>query len=559
MRVTPQRAFAAPEIQEPAIALKRRRPRWRLSSAHPGLFLGALFASLVVAAPLLYLAVRAAQGGLDTWGWLLSERLPGLLARTFQLGAGTTLLAVALALPLAWLVHRTDLPGRRWLTWIGALPLVFPPYVGAFVYITLFGPRGSLESLLARLTGIPGHELNLPSIYSLPGAVVILGLFTFPYIYLLVGSALRGGHQSLEEAARSAGLSQGQVFWRVTLPLLRPALVAGALLVILYALSDFGSVAMLRVETFTAAIYLQIRGRFDRSAAAVLSLVLVLLTLGIILFEEAVQRQGARYYQTTGQWKPVRPVSLGRWKWPATLFAWGLAFASVGLPLGMLVAWSVEGIADQGLSRTMFGYGWNSLLSAGGAATAATLLAFPVAYFAVRYRGAVSRMLFRLAYIGYSLPGIVVALAATFLFHRFLGPLYGTVWALLTAYVIRFLPQSMGALHSGLGALSPNLEDAGRSLGLTSGQVLRKITLPLIAPSLVTGWALVFLNTLKELPATLLMRPAGSDTLAVRVWIEADEGFYAQAAPSALLLIILAAIPLSLMLRKVLQGEARLS
>ncbi|MFZ5825161.1 MAG: ABC transporter permease, partial [Bacillota bacterium] len=501
MRVTTQRAFVASEFPGPSVTAKPGRLRRHLSADHPGLLLGALLASLIVAAPLLYLAVRAGEGGLETWQWLLSERLPGLMARTFALTAGTTLLAVAFALPLAWLVHRTDLPGRRWLTWIGALPLVFPPYVGAFVYITLVGP----------------------ALYSLPGAMFILALFTYPYIYLLAGSALRGSNQSLEDAARSAGLSQGQVFWRVTLPLLRPALVAGALLVILYALSDFGSVAMLRVETFTAAIYLQIRGRFDRSAAAVLSLVLVLLTVGILLFEEAMKRQGARYYQTTGHWRPIRPVALGRWRWAATLFAWGVAFASVGLPLGMLLAWSVEGLAERGLSAKMLSYASNSLIGAGGAATLASLLAFPVAYLAARHRSALSQALFRLAYVGYSLPGIVVALAATFLFHRFLGPLYGTVWALLTAYVIRFLPQSMGALHSGLGALSPNLEDAGRSLGLTSGQVLRKITLPLIAPSLVTGWALVFLNVLKELPATLLMRPAGFDTLAVRVWIDADE------------------------------------
>lgn len=557
MRVTTHRAFAAPETDEPTAG--RRRPLWRSRGANPGLMLGALLAALVVAAPLAYLAIRAGQGSADTWRWLLSERLPGLLARTFQLALGTTLLAVGLALPLAWLVHRTDLPGRRWLTWIGALPLVFPPYVGAFIYITLFGPRGQLEGLLSRWTGIPGHEIALPSVYSLPGAILILALFTYPYIYLLVGSALRGGHQSLEEAARSGGLTQSQVFWKVTLPLLRPALVAGGLLVVLYALSDFGSVAMLRVETFTAAIFLQIRGRFDRSAAAVLSLVLVLITLVILFFEEAVQRQGARYYQTTGQWKPARQVPLGRWKWPATLFAWSLAFASVGMPLTMLITWSVEGIAQRGLSLKMLNHAWNSLLSAGGAATAASLLAFPVAYLAVRFQSRFSRILYRLAYIGYSLPGIVVALAAIFLFHRYLGPLYGTVWALLFAYVVRFMPQSMGALHSGLGALSPNLEDAGRSLGLPPAQVLRKITLPLIAPSMVTGWSLVFLNTLKELPATLLMRPAGFDTLAVRVWIDADEGFYALAAPSALLLVILAAIPLSLMLRKVLQGEARLS
>ncbi|HYG59796.1 MAG TPA: iron ABC transporter permease [Symbiobacteriaceae bacterium] len=556
MKVTSSRAFAK---HCEHCAAPPRRVWWDVRVPNPGLLLAALLASLGIALPVLYLAVRAAQGGASTWEWLLSGRLPLLVGRTMLLAGATTLLAVALALPLAWLVSRTDLPGRTWLTWIAALPLVFPPYVGAFAFITLFGPRGSLEKVLARLWGVPGHQIELPSIYSLPGAVLVLALFTYPYLYLLLGSALRGGNQALEEAARSAGLSPARVFWRVTLPLLRPALAAGALLVALYALSDFGAVAMLRVETFTSAIYFQLRGRFDRSAAAALSTVLLVMTMLLLWLEERMQRQGARYYQTSSQWRPVRPVALGPWKWPATLFAWGVALVAVGLPVGMLGYWAVQGMQDGLFSADVLQYVGNSVVSAGGAALLATVLAFPVAYLAARFPGALSRGLFRFAYTGYALPGVVVALAVIFFFHTYVYPFYGTVWAMLAAYVIRFLPQSLGATHSGLQALSPSLEDAGRSLGLGAFGVLRRITLPLIAPSLITGGALVFLNTLKELPATLLLRPAGFDTLAVRVWIQADEGFYARAAPAALLLVLLAAIPMSLLLRRIFQGRARLS
>jgi iron(III) transport system permease protein len=534
MRATSARAFAkhCDHCTSPP-----RWTWWDVRRPSTSLLALAVLVSVAVGLPIAYLAVRAGQGGAATWQWLLSSRLPGILGRTLGLGALTTGLAMAIAVPMAWLVSRTDLPGRSALTWIAALPLVFPPYVGAFAYLSLFGEPMA----------------------SVPGAGVVLALFTYPYIYLLIGSALRGGSQSLEEAARSSGATPAQVFWRVTLPLLRPALVAGALLVGLYALSDFGAVAMLRVETFTSAIYLQIRGRFDRSAAAALSMVLVVLTLVLIWLEERMQRQGARYYQTGGQWKPVRPVPLGRWRVPATLLAWGLGLGAVGVPAGMLAYWSVQGLSAGVFKADVLQYVGNTVVSAGGAAVAATVLAFPIAVLAARYPGPVSRFLFRTAYTGYALPGVVVALAVIFFFHRYVNPLYGTAWAMVAAYVIRFLPQSLGATHAGLGALAPSLEEAGRSLGLSSLGVLRRITLPLIAPSLVTGASLVFLNTLKELPATLLLRPAGFDTLAVRVWIEADEGFYAKAAPPALLLVLIAAVPMALLLRRIFQGRARLS
>jgi len=537
MRVVTSRAFAKPTCEHCANPPRFAWWSWRPPGA--GLLAVAAASALVVSLPVLYLIVRALQGGASTWVWLLSERLPGLLGRSLLLASAATVLAASISLPLAWLVVRTDLPGRRWLTWLAALPLVFPPYVGAFAYVTL----------------AYGHV----DMHNVPGAALVLALFTYPYMYLLLASALQSGHRSLEEAARSSGLSSRQVFWRVTLPMLRPALVAGGLLVALYALSDFGAVAMLRVETFTASIYLQLRGRFDRSAAAALSLVLVALTFLLLWAEGQMRRQGARYYQTAGQGKPAEPVALGPWKWPALAFVWTVVGAAVGLPLGMLAFWSVEGFAVAPLSTKTVGYVVNSVVGAGGAALVAALLAFPIAYLAARYQGPLSQGIFRLAYAGYALPGVVVALATIFFFHTWANPLYGTVWAMLAAYVVRFLPQSLGATHAGLAALSPSLEDAGRSLGLGSLAVLRRVTLPLIAPSLVTGAALVFLNVLKELPATLLLRPAGFDTLAVRVWMEADEGFYAKAAPSALLLVLIASIPTALLLRRVLGGKARIS
>lgn len=534
---------------------------WQGRPPHPGLLLAAGLTSVLAAVPVLYLLVRAARGGAATWLPLLSRLVPGLLWNSITLAAATTAVAVAISVPMAWLVVRTDLPGRAVIRWLAALPLVFPPYVGAFAYITLLGPRGALEQWLAARTGVPGPLLykSLPQIYSFGGVSLVLALFEYPYVYLLVGSALRNFNQSLEDAARSAGLPPLAVFWRVTLPLLKPAIGAGALMVALYAIADFGAVAMLRYDTFTSAIYLQLRGRLDRSAAAALSTVLIALSALLLWAEGRMETQG-RYTQTAGTWRPGRPVALGLWKVPALAFVIVVLLAAVAMPAGMLAYWTYAGLADGAFGHLrLWGYAANSLASSAGAATLGAVAAFPLAYLAARHRGILSAAAFRLGYFGYGLPGVVVALAAIFVFNTFLPPLYGTIWALMAAYMIRYMPQSLGAQHAALLQLSPHLEEAGRSLGYNGLRVLAHITLPLTLPGLLAGWSLVFLNGLKELPATLLLRPAGFDTLAVRVWIDASEGYFAAAAPAALALVLLAALPLAVLLRWVLGGRVRLS
>lgn len=520
------------------------------------LALAGITASLAVI-PLAYILLRALEGGTGVWLPLLGERIPWLLWRSLRLAATTTALASAIAVPLAWLVVRTDLPGRRAISWLAALPLAFPPYVGAFAYITVFGPRGLFEKLVSSWTGVPGPELNLPKIYGLGGTTLILALFTYPYIYLLVGAALRSFNQSMEDAGRSLGLGPTGVFFRITLPLLRPALGAGVLLVALYALADFGAVAMLRHDTFTNAIFMQLSGRLDRSAAAALSVVLVILTLCFLWAEAWLESKG-RYTQTSSSWRPARTVRLGAWFWPALVFVAVVLLAALGMPLGMLIYWSFEGFRE-GVDPKVWGYAWNTLSSAAGAATLASVLTFPVAYLAARHGGLISRGAFHLAYVGYAMPGVVVGLAVTFVFAAYLKPLYGTVWALLAAYLVRFLPQSLGSQHSSLTQIAPSLEEAARGCGHTPGSVIRRVTIPLMMPGILAGWSLVFLNTMKELPATLLLRPAGFDTLAVRIWIDASEGYFASAAPAALMLVVLALIPLTLLLGRVLHGRAKMT
>jgi iron(III) transport system permease protein len=464
--------------------------------------------------PLFYIIYRALAGDAGVWARLWNTRIPLLLGNTLGLLVTVTALAIMVAVPLAWLVVKTDLPGRRFWRWALALPLAIPPYIGAFVYMVLFAPY----------------------IYGFGGTALVLMIFTYPYIFLLVAAALASINSSLEEAAMISGCGPWQVFRRVILPLLRPAIGSGSLLVALYVLADFGTVAMLRFQTFSSAIYTQLVGRYDRSAAAVLSAILVVITVTLIWLEWR-SRAGVRYDQTTGAYRPGQIYKLGYWRYPALAVVLLVSLVAVFVPVGVLAVMTVQGFKSGAVGAGFLQYVWHSFAVSALAALAAVPLALPVAYLSVRHSSFAGKSIARLAYSGYALPGVVVALGVIFVFNRYLPVFYGTVALLVAAYLIRFLPQSLQAQETALGMVSPNLEEAGLSCGYNRGQVLRKITLPLIRPGLMAGWGMVFLSSMKELPATLLLRPAGFDTLAVRIWLEASEGFYELAAPASLLLI----------------------
>ena len=519
------------------------------------LFLAAGLVALFASIPMLYVFVRAIGGGAEVWARLLQTRLWGLLANTLILTlivtAGTTLVGVS----MAWLTVRTDVPGRKVFRWMLALPLAIPAYIGAIVHLALLRPRGGyipqfLEWLL-------GHPVSTPTPLGLFGASFILILFLYPYVYLLSGAAFRSLHAALDEASHLFGRNNWQTLWGVTLPALRPGLTAGALLVTLDILAEYGTVALLRYETFSSAIFVQLSGRYDRSAASVLSGVLVLIAV-LALWGELRMEGKARHTQLDSNWRHAPPIQLGRWRIPAFLLVSGVCFASLIVPITVLAAWSVQAFSDPQLlrnvlqsgSRTIFDFTYNSLWSAGLAAFLAVMLSLPVALFARRHPGRLSRVISRLCQTGYALPGVVVALSLVLVVNRGLPFLYGTAFVVVIAYVLRHMPQAVRASEAALTQISPSMEEAARSLGRTSIQTFFQVTLPLILPGLLAGGALVFLTSLKELPATLLLRPAGFDTLAVRVWIWAEEGFYIQAAPAALLLILASVIPLSFLLKR---------
>jgi len=497
-----------------------RRPAAALGLA------GALVAALALL-PLAYLLVRAAGADADAWSTVLRPRTVSLIGSTVALVAAVSCAASVLGVALAWLVVRTDLPFRRVVGVAAALPLVIPSYVVALALIAAFGPGG----LLGQGTWIFGF----------PGAWAALTLATYPYVYLLAAAALRRMDPALEEAARGLGRSRGQVFRQVTLPVLRPAVGAGAVLVALYALSDFGVVSLMRFDALTRAIFQQYRSLFDRTPAALLGLVLVVLTVVVLVLEARGRGRGRVVRGGAGAARPATAAALGRWRAPAAAFAGGVLLAALVLPVVTLVGWALRSAADRPTAGELLGWAGNSVLASGAAAAVATLAALPVAALVVRRPGRLTRGLERATFASNALPGIVVALALVFFATRTITPLYQTLPLLVFAYVVRFLPQALAGARDALGRVDPELEQAARGLGAGPGRTFRRVTLPLVAPGLLAGATLVFLSTMKELPATLLLRPIGYDTLATEVWSATGTSSYSAAALPALALIVLSA------------------
>jgi iron(III) transport system permease protein len=502
---------------------------WRASGPPMGLLLPALAVAALAALPLVYLVVRALGVDASALGLVLRPRTLEIVLASAALGVGVAIGSIALGLPLAWLTARTDLPGRRLWTILTVVPLAVPSYVMAFAFVAALGPRGAASELLVSI-GLPA----LPSIYGFGGAVLVITLATYPYVLLGTRAALMRFDPAIEEAGRALGDRPMRVFRRLTLPLLVPAIAAGALLAVLYALADFGAVAIMQFDSFARAIYIQYRSSFDRSLAALLALLLVAITFVVAWLEWRVRRRAATITQAPR--RPPPPVRLGRWRWPA------LAFCSVVVMLGLVVG---QGEPLRILPDAAGG----SLVAGSLAALVAVLMALPVALIAVRHTGRLQAWIERILYSAFAMPGIVVALAVVVFILNVVPFLYQSLAVLIVAYAVRFLPQAIGPLRTSLTQVSPRVVEAARTLGDSPAGAFRGVTLPLLRPGLMAGLALVFLTTVKELPVTLLLSPIGFDTLATAIWGAAREGFYARAAAPAAMLMLLAGVSVGLLFR----------
>lgn len=462
------------------------------------------------------------------------ERLIELLFNTVVLTIAVTATALAIGTTTAWLTARSDLRGRRIWTVVMAVPLVVPSYVAA---LTIVGATGS--------TGVAATWLGItiPTPYGFLGAWLALSVFLAPMAHLIVTPALNLVDPATEEAATGLGAGRRRVFFTITLPQLRPALVSAGLMIGLYTVSDFGAVSLLRFDTFTRAIFTLYQGQIDRRPAAALSLVLMVLALVILFIERRTRTRAS--YSTTKMKRNARPVPLGRWsKRMAVAFLGGYATLALAIPLAVLVFWVVRGV---GAGQTI-GTLWDEVARSLGvsliAAVVAVVAALPIAMVTTWKRARASNATESVVWAIYALPHITVGVAVISFALQFARPLYQTVGLLIVVYAAMFLAQSVGPAQDSFLRASPDLEDASRGLGHGQLSTLIRVTIPLATPGLVAGGALVFLSVMKELPATLLLRPNGFETLAIRVWSATGEGFYTRASVAGLALLAVSIVPL---------------
>ncbi len=491
-----------------------------------------LAAAAVVVVPLLVLPLSFLRPT-DTWRRLAADILPEALANSLVLAGGVAVGTLVLGTALAVLVTFYDFPLRATLEWALVLPLAMPAYVLTFV-------------LLGQ------HAVALPQLRSTVGAIVVLTLVLYPYVYLLARVAFVSQSRGLLEAARSLGHSQLDAIVRIALPLARPALAGGVALAVMEALADFGAVNLLNYRALTDAIYRVWYGAFDRTAALQLGAVLLGL-VALLLAVEHLARRGRSMEQPAATGDVARRRLTGARALVATAVPSLLLAVVVVAPVVQLGAWAIASLREDTYDTTLFSDARNSLLLAFIAATVTVALAVIVVY-GVRLRPSrLRRGAARGATLGYAIPGSVVA-AAVFLVADEVGGvvglgLTGSLVALLLAYVVRFTSLALQTVDARMAAIPSALDAAARSLGAGRGRVLGEIHLPLLSPAVATAALLVFVEVLKELPATVLLRPFGTDTLAIAVWEATRESLYETAAFPALCIVAVGVIPVIVLVR----------
>ncbi|MBI2312468.1 MAG: iron ABC transporter permease [Betaproteobacteria bacterium] len=498
----------------------------------------------------------------DIWQHLVETVLAGLLVNTFWLVLGVALGTLVLGVGFAWLTAVCEFPGRRMFTWALLLPLAIPSYVTAFVFISLFDFTGPVQTALRDWIG--------PDLFWFPkargrfGILTVMILALYPYVYLLARNAFLTQGKRVLEAGQSLGLNQVQGFFRVALPMARPWIASGVMLALMETLADFGTVAVFNYDTFTTAIYKAWFGMFSLSAASQLASVLIVIAF-VTLIVEQQSRSRQRFHDTRLSPRMER-IGLSGWRgWLACTLAAAVLIAGFVLPVGQLLVWSA-GVVVQDFDQRYLGFLGHSLLLSGAAALITAAIALLVAYAGRRHHDPATRVTIRIATVGYALPGAVLAVGifipiawvdrwvtgvaggALGLQPGFL--IQGTVLAMLVAYVARFLAVGHSPVDSAMHRITRSVDEAAMSLGLSGLRMLQRVHLPILRGGLLTAATLVFVDVMKEMPITLMTRPFGWDTLAVRIFELTSEGEWERAALPAVALVLAGLVPIILLVRQ---------
>jgi iron(III) transport system permease protein len=531
-----------------------------------------LLTAALAASPLVALLGIAAQPNQGLWGHLLGTVLPLYVVTTAELGLAVAVGVGVLGVSTAWLVTVCRFPGRRTFRWALLLPLAMPTYLAAFAYTDLLEYAGPVQGTLRALLGWRSKaDYWFPEVRSLGGAAVFMTLVLYPYVYLLARAAFLEQSAGALEAGRSLGRGPWRCFFTVALPLARPAIAVGVLLALMETLNDFGTVEFFAVPTFTVGIYRVWFGMNNAPAAAQLATFVLAVVLGLIWLERAARSRARFDAGPAGKARPLPGFALRGWRAALAVAACALpVLLGFGVPAGMLLRGSLASAGALPLAE-LAGVLGNSLLVstlAGGGAVGVGLL---LAYGQRQRGGPLVRGAARVASVGYAVPGTVLALgvlipaaaldnAVDALLRAWLGVssgllLSGTVAAVTFACILRFLALSFGTLEASLGKITRAMDHAARSLGATPAGALWRVHLPLMRPSVLTAGLLVFVDTMKELPMTLILRPFNFDTLATHVFELASYERFHQAAPAALAIVLAGLLPVILLSRGIARSR----
>lgn len=527
---------------------------------HLGWTLSSSVISLLVAVPILVLFYYLFIPGDAVWDHLSSTTLPGYIWNSLALMALVTVFSTVLGVPTAWLVAACDFPGRKLLSWLLVLPLAAPAYVVAYVYTDLLDFSGPVQTWIRTTFMLGAGDYIFPTVRSLTGAALMLSLVLYPYIYLLArtGFSARAGLQF--EAARALGKSPYGAFFKVALPAARPAIAGGLALVLMETLADFGVVDYFSIPTFSTGIFRTWISMGEKLAAMKLAAFMLLFVIALVGFE-SLSRRG-RHDSGTSHSKPTPMMLTGGKGILALVVCFIPVLFGFLIPVSNLVFYSFTG-GDQLLGRSFSGFMVNTVTVAVVAAVLATSLALLLAYTQRLSQNPATKAIIRISTLGYALPGLLLAIgllgpitnydiAITRFMENAFGwngglVLSGTVVLLVYAYIIRFLTVAFNTVNGGLQGVSPTMDAAARSLGATPADVVRRVHLPILKPSLAAALLLVFVDVVRELPATLILRPFNFETLATRVYRLASDERLAEASTAALAIVVIGLLPVLLL------------
>jgi len=535
-------------------------------SGTPGWTLAALAVAAIVASPIAALIVIASAGSGDLWTQLVSYVLPQAAINTAILLAGVGLLTCLLGAGTAWLIATASFPGRRFFDWALLLPLAIPTYILAYAYLDIVHPLGPVLTALRAILGLSDpRSLWFPEIRSMGGAIFLLGFVLYPYVYLAARASFLMQSASALEAARMLGAGRFETLFRVALPLARPAIAVGVTLALLEALNDIGATEFLGVRTLTIAIYSTWLNRSSLPGAAQISLFMLALVTALFLLERWARRN-QRFSGGGKRTQPPAPVELHGIKALLAFAACAAPFA-IGflVPFCYLADQAVRKIASGGFPLMVWRETLNTMLYAGAATLVTIAIGLALAFALRTDRSGLAGPASRVASVGYAIPGTVLAVGLLWPLAAFDNSidaamrewfgfstgllLSGSGAALVLAYTIRFLAMSINGVEAGYAKISGNVDHAARSLGESAFGTLRKIHLPMLRPALGAAAILVFVDCMKELPATLMLRPFGVETLATHIYAEAVRGTYEDGSVAAILIVLAGLVPVIMLAR----------